>query len=82
MALKITVEEAVRAYTSSAARASFEEAHKGTLAPGKLADLVMLDRNIFDVPPEEIRNVHVVLTMVGGRRVFERNTPPATTATP
>ena len=57
---KITVEEALRAYTSSAARASFEESRKGTLAAGKLADLVMLDRNIFDMPPEEIRNVHVV----------------------
>jgi predicted amidohydrolase YtcJ len=79
---KITVEEAVRAYTSNAARASFEEALKGTLAPGKLADLVMLDRNIFDMPPEEIRNVHVMLTMVGGKRVFERSTPPATTPTP
>jgi hypothetical protein len=79
---KITVEEALRAYTSSAARASFEESRKGTLAAGKLADLVMLDRNIFEVAPEEIRNVHVLLTMVGGRRVFERHAPPATIATP
>jgi len=79
---KITVEEAVRAYTLSAAHASFDESQKGSLAAGKLADLVMLDRNIFDVPPEEIRNVHVMLTMVGGKRVFERSTPPATPATP
>jgi predicted amidohydrolase YtcJ len=79
---KITVEEALRAYTSSAAHASFEESVKGTIAAGKLADLVMLERNIFDVSPEEIRNVRVVMTMVGGRKVFERTTPPATTATP
>lgn len=79
---KISVEEALRAYTASAAHASFEESQKGTLAAGKLADLVMLDRNIFDVPPEEIRDVHVMLTMVGGKRVFERTTPPAPPATP
>jgi predicted amidohydrolase YtcJ len=70
---KISVEEALRAYTSSAARASFEEAQKGTLAAGKLADLVMLDRNIFDVPLEQIRQVQVMMTMVGGKRVFERS---------
>jgi predicted amidohydrolase YtcJ len=76
---KITVEEAVRAYTASAAHASFEESRKGTLAAGKLADLVMLDRNIFEVPAEEIRNVHVMMTMVGGKTVFERSVPTSTT---
>ncbi|MEX1127544.1 MAG: amidohydrolase family protein [Vicinamibacterales bacterium] len=68
-AQKITVEEAVRAYTSSAAYASFEESRKGTLAPGRLADFVMLDRNIFDIPPERIRDVKVALTAVGGKVV-------------
>jgi predicted amidohydrolase YtcJ len=62
---KITVEKAVHAYTSSAAHASFEESQKGTLAAGKLADLVMLDRNIFDRPAEEIRHLHVTLAIVG-----------------
>ncbi len=50
-AQKITVEEAVRAYTATAAYASFEESQKGTLMPGRLADFVMLDRNIFEIPP-------------------------------
>jgi predicted amidohydrolase YtcJ len=71
---KITVEEALRAYTATAAYASFEEQRKGTLAPGRAADLVMLDRNIFDIAPEEIRNVKVLLTLVGGRAVFRKPT--------
>ena len=71
---KVTVEEALRAYTATAAYASFEEAQKGTLAAGRLADLVMLDRNIFEIAPEEIRNVRVALTCVGGKVVFRRPT--------
>ena len=50
---KITVEEALRAYTSDAAYASFEEDRKGVLAAGRLADFVMLDRNLFDIAPED-----------------------------
>ncbi len=66
---KITVEEALRAYTVHGAYASFEESRKGTLAAGKLADLVMIDRNLFEIPPEEIRNAKVVATVVGGKVV-------------
>jgi predicted amidohydrolase YtcJ len=69
---KISVEEAVRAYTVTAAYASFDESRKGTLAAGRLADLVMLDRNIFEIPPEEIRTVKVLVTVVGGRPVVDR----------
>jgi predicted amidohydrolase YtcJ len=67
---KITVEEALRAYTVDAAYASFEEQVKGMLAPGRLADLVVLDRDIFEIPPEEIRDVHVGMTVVAGRAVY------------
>jgi predicted amidohydrolase YtcJ len=66
---KISVEEAVRAYTAHAAYASFDESRKGILSAGRLADFVMLDRNIFEIAPEEIRAVRVRLTVVGGRRV-------------
>ena len=45
----------------------------GTLEPGKLADLVVLDRDIFAVPPEEIRTLQVEYTMVGGRFSYTRN---------
>jgi predicted amidohydrolase YtcJ len=69
---KISVEEALRAYTGAAAYASFDESRKGTLSAGRLADLVMLDRNIFEVPPEDIRNARPLMTVVGGRKVFER----------
>ncbi len=69
---KITVEDALRAYTVDAAYASFDETRKGALAPGYLADFVMLDRNLFEVPPETIRDTRVVLTVVGGRTVVDR----------
>jgi predicted amidohydrolase YtcJ len=66
-AQKITVEEALRAYTANGAYASFDESRKGTLVAGKLADLVLIDRDLFDIPPEEIRNAKVVTTVVGGK---------------
>ena len=70
-AQKITVEEALRAYTSTAALASFEESRKGMLAAGYLADVVMIDRDLFAIPPEEIRNAKAMLTMVGGKIVYQ-----------
>lgn len=72
---KISVEEALRAYSAGAAHASFDESRKGILSAGRLADFVMLDRNIFDIPAEEIRGVRVRMTFVGGRKVFEAPAP-------
>lgn len=69
---KITVEEAVRAYTVGSAYAEFQDDVKGTVTVGKLADLALLDRDIFDVPPEQIDQARVVVTVVGGRVVFEK----------
>jgi len=71
---KITVEDALRAYTATAAYASFDEAAKGMLAPGRAADFVMLDRNLFEIAPETIRDTKVLLTVVGGKAVFKRPT--------
>ncbi len=68
---KITVEEAVRAYTIGSAYAEFQDQIKGTLTPGKLADLVMLDRDIFKAAPAEIEKAKVVLTVMDGRIVFD-----------
>lgn len=68
---KISVEETVRAYTVGSAYAEFQEGVKGSLAPGKLADLVVLSRDIFTIDPEEIEKVKVVMTMVDGRVVYE-----------
>ena len=69
---KISVEEALRAYTAGSAYASFDESRKGVLAAGRLADFVMLDKNLFELAPEEIRNARVLLTVVGGRKIVER----------
>jgi predicted amidohydrolase YtcJ len=66
---RITVEEALRAYTSDAAYASFAETDTGTLASGMLADFVMLDRDLTRIAPETIRDASVVMTVVGGRVV-------------
>ncbi len=70
---KITVEEALRAYTKNAAYASFEENIKGTLEAGKLADFVLLSENITEIDPNKIKNVQVLQTYVGGKKVFELN---------
>lgn len=69
---KITVEEAVRAYTVGSAYAEFAEKIKGSLTPGKLADIVMLDQNIFEIDPVQIQNAHAVLTIMDGRIVYEK----------
>ena len=69
---KISVEETVRAYTIGSAYAEFAEGVKGTISRGKLADLVMLDQDIFVIDPVEIWNTHVVLTMVDGRVVYSQ----------
>lgn len=69
---RLGVAEAVHAYTAAAAYAEFAEADKGTLTPGKLADFVVLSRDIFTVAPEEIASAEVVLTVCGGRVVWEK----------
>jgi len=68
---KISVEEAVRAYTFGSAYAEFQESVKGTITPGKLADLVILSRDIFKIDPNEIDKVRVVMTIMDGRVVYE-----------
>src|SRR5829696_1356882 len=69
---KITVEEAVRAYTVGSAYAEFAEGVKGTITPGKLADLVILSQDIFQIAPAEIETVKVWMTVMDGRVVFEK----------
>jgi len=68
---KISVEEAVRAYTVGSARAEFQEEVKGSITVGKLADLVMLSRDIYKIDPNEIEKVKVVLTIVDGQIVHQ-----------
>jgi predicted amidohydrolase YtcJ len=72
-AQRIGVEDALRAYTTGAAYASFEERDKGALTRGMLADFVILDRDITRVAPETIRDARVMATVVGGRIVHSSN---------
>jgi len=69
---KITVEETLRAYTAGNAYGVFAEDRRGRLAPGYLADLVLLDRDITRIPPTTIDQARVEATVVGGRVVFDR----------
>jgi predicted amidohydrolase YtcJ len=68
---KITVPQAVEAYTMGSAYAEFQEHEKGSITPGKLADMVVLSDDIFHIKPEAIRNVKVETTIVGGKVVSE-----------
>ncbi len=68
---KITVKEAVDAYTSEAAFASFEENIKGSITPGKLADFVILSENIFEIPSEKIENVRIEQTYFNGNLIYK-----------
>jgi predicted amidohydrolase YtcJ len=68
---KITVEEALVAYTRGAAYASFDERQKGTLSEGMLADLTVIDRDLRNIPTLEIRDARILRTIIGGRTLFE-----------
>ncbi|MCC6586584.1 MAG: amidohydrolase family protein [Bryobacterales bacterium] len=67
---KITVDEALRAYTYGGAYAAYEESYKGKLLPKYLADFVVLDQDITKIAPAEIRNVKVAETWVGGKLAY------------
>ena len=69
---RMTREEALRSYTLWAAYAAFQEKEKGSLTPGKLADVTVLSRDILTVPEEEIPGTEVVYTIVGGRVAWPR----------
>jgi predicted amidohydrolase YtcJ len=68
---KISIDQAIAAYTTGAAYAEFAEKEKGRLAPGFLADFVVLDRDISKVAPAEILQTKVLRTVVGGKTVYE-----------
>jgi predicted amidohydrolase YtcJ len=70
---KISVAEAMTAYTQGSAYAEFQEDQKGTLVRGKLADFVILSDDIFSIPKEAIKDVKVMMTVVGGKLVYSRN---------
>lgn len=67
---KLTVMEALHGFTLGAAYASFEENIKGSITPGKLADLVVLSEDILEIEPDRIKDVEVEMTFLGGRQVY------------
>jgi predicted amidohydrolase YtcJ len=69
---KITVAEAIEAYTINCAYAVFEEHEKGSITPGKMADLVVLSDDILTIDPVKIENVGVEMTIVGGKTVYSK----------
>ncbi|HEX6802102.1 MAG TPA: amidohydrolase family protein [Terriglobales bacterium] len=72
-AQKLSIEQALAAYTTGSAYAEFAEKDKGTLSPGKLADFVVLDRDLTAAAPEKIPGTRVLRTVVGGKTVYETN---------
>jgi hypothetical protein len=70
-AQKLTIEQALAAYTTGSAYAQFAEKEKGMLAAGMLADFVVLDRDLTKVPPPEILKTQVLRTVVGGKTVYQ-----------
>jgi predicted amidohydrolase YtcJ len=72
---KITVAEAIRAYTMGSAYASFDEKLKGSIQPGKLADLIVLSEDILTIPPTEIQSARVETTIFDGKVIYQRSNP-------
>jgi len=68
---KIDLATAIAGYTIGVADLNFREQDTGSIETGKLADLIVLERNLFEVPPHEIRDVNVLLTLLGGEPVYQ-----------
>jgi predicted amidohydrolase YtcJ len=68
----LPIEEALKLYTINAAYASFEETIKGSIETGKLADFTVLDRDIYTIPPDDLINTRVEMTIIGGEIIYKR----------
>ena len=69
----ITIEEAIRGYPAKGAWITFEEGIKGTLEPGMLADMVVLSDDLLAIEPDDIMDVEIDMTILGGSVLYERN---------
>jgi len=68
---RVTREEAIRMYTINGAYHTFEEDRKGSIEPGKLADMIVVDRDVLTCPEDDIRDTEVLRTILGGKTVYE-----------
>ncbi len=75
---RLSLRDAIRAFTSGAAWASFDELRKGTLERDMLADIVILSADIFSLPPDRLLEAEVVMTIMDGKVVFRRDAPEST----
>ncbi|MCC5912032.1 MAG: amidohydrolase [Clostridiaceae bacterium] len=69
---KLTLDQALHGFTLGAAYASFEEGLKGSITVGKLADMVVLEKDLYEIHPDEIKDVDVKMTFVGGKLAYEK----------
>jgi predicted amidohydrolase YtcJ len=74
---RISLEDTIKAYTLNAAFAGHREKTEGSLEPGKLADLIVLDRDLFKIDPSNVADTKVLLTLVGGKVVYQAPDWPA-----
>jgi predicted amidohydrolase YtcJ len=74
---RIRLEDAIRAYTLGAAFAGHREKTEGSVEPGKLADLIVLSQDLFKIEPDKVANTEVLLTMLGGKTVYQAPGWPA-----
>jgi predicted amidohydrolase YtcJ len=74
---KLSVAETIEAYTLGSAYAEFQEKEKGSLTPGRLADMVLVSDDLFTIPPEKIRDAHVLKTILGGKLIYDSSEKPA-----
>ena len=77
---RITIEQVLTLYTRNGAYAGFEEDIKGSLAPGKLADFIVVDRDVLSVPTDELKDVEVLQSWVGGQQIYEKASGTRTNA--
>ena len=70
---KLSVAEAIEAYTMGSAYAEFQDTVKGSISVGKLADMVLVNEDILTIDPVKIRGAKVIRTIVGGKTVFDGN---------
>jgi predicted amidohydrolase YtcJ len=75
---RVSIQDAIRAYTVNSAYINFDEGIKGTLQPGKLADMVVLGDDLLTMPPDRLKDARIDLTIVGGKVLYERRTGTAT----
>ena len=75
---KLTIREAIEAYTMGSAYAEFQDRVKGSITPGKLADMVLLSEDVLTVAPDRIRDIKALKTWIGGQLIYDAESASST----